>query len=369
MSTKSNKSSGTQHTQRGVNQGVVLVDPKTGLPINVVDDAGVKKLSVDANFSIDNATVNVDLDYETDSVSIGDPTTDARLRVNPDGSIDSNVEIDAADGDNVAVVGTEDGTLSGTQHTLKIGSDKNARVLDEAANSKLQNISDNTDQIESKLDAVLTELQQKTEPSDTQQISGSVSISGALPLPTGAATESTLTQVFQSVDQVETKLDAILTEIAQKTEPSDAQNIRSLDSNIDSVSVPGIATATKQDEAKAVLQSIDSKLTNPLPVSVPSGVTIGDLSANKDDVAIAGTENGTATGTVRHFVNNRRLQILAAHDRDQAITYADFGTKDQRVTQIVYTSATFPGNQAIKTITYTLIGNRYRRDNITWSLV
>lgn len=116
---------------------------------------------------------------------------------------------------------------------------------------------------------------------------------------------------------------------------------------------------------------------NPLPTSAEfSGTLSVDLDAvtpptrpDPDNVLTAGSEDGTKTGTKRAFVNNQRLQILAAHDRDAEFTYADFGTKNQRITQIDYTSATFPGIIARKTITYTPVGNNYRRDNITWSIV
>lgn len=362
MGTK--RSSGTVHTPKGVNQGNTLIDPNTGQPISVItDNTGKKRLAVDANVTIDNATVDVDLDYTTDSVQIGDPSSGSTLKINPDGSIDSNMEVDAAGGDSIAIVGTEDGTPSGTQHTAKIGADGNLRVKDDAAVSELQGIN--------------------------------TKLASPLPLPADAATETTLGQVAASVDQVETKLDSLLTELQQKTEPADAQNIRPLVSTSDSVSVPGVATENKQDDTISQLSDINDKLANPLPLPtgaatenkqddtinilesiddkldgpIPVTATIGDLDATKDDVAIAGTENGLPNGTVRHFVNNRRQQILAAHDRIQQITYADFGTKDQRVTSIAYTSPTFPGITAIKTLTYTLVGNKYRRDNITWSIV
>lgn len=303
MSTKSKNSSGTQHNARGVTQGVALVDPRSGLSIDVVtDNTGKKRLAVDANVTATIGDVEVDLDGvgpNGDTVAIVDNVTGNKQKVEADGSINANVEVDAADGDNVMIVGTEDGNFGGTQHPAKIGSDRNLRVKDEDANTKLQDISD--------------------------------------------------------------KIDDLQTELEQKTEPANAQNIRALSSGTDSVSVPGVATEAKQDAANTILGNIDSKLSGP--------VNIEDLDASKDDVAIAGTENGTATGTVRHFVNNRRQQILAAHDRVQAIVYADFGTKDERVTSITYTSPTFPGILAVKTITYTLVGNRYRRDNITWSIV
>lgn len=106
-----------------------------------------------------------------------------------------------------------------------------------------------------------------------------------------------------------------------------------------------------------------------------SGISV-DLDAvtpptrpDPDNVLTAGSEDGTKTGTKRAFVNNQRLQILSSHDRSQAITYADFGTKNQRITQIDYTSPTFPGITARKIVSYTLVGNNYRRDSITWSIV
>lgn len=68
--------------------------------------------------------------------------------------------------------------------------------------------------------------------------------------------------------------------------------------------------------------------------------------------------------------NNIRLSILEAADRDQEFTYADFGTKNERITQIDYTSATvFPGVTARKIFLYTLVGTKYRLDNITWVIV
>lgn len=87
---------------------------------------------------------------------------------------------------------------------------------------------------------------------------------------------------------------------------------------------------------------------------------------------IIGTEDGTPTGVQKVFVNNRYLQILAAKDRDQDIVYADFGTKDQRITQIDYVAPSIgagAGFVARKTFTYVLDGGRYKRTKITRLLV
>jgi hypothetical protein len=88
---------------------------------------------------------------------------------------------------------------------------------------------------------------------------------------------------------------------------------------------------------------------------------------------IIGTENGTPTGVQHVFVNNIKEMILKAKDRTGTIVYADFGTKDQRITKITYTApsiGTGAGFTAEKTFTYTQVGNRYRRDTPgNWSLV
>lgn len=114
---------------------------------------------------------------------------------------------------------------------------------------------------------------------------------------------------------------------------------------------------------------------NPLPVN--ASVSIGDVNIGTDGYStllpdsmnITGSVDGSKTGVKYGFVNNLRLQILSAHDRDMNITYADFGTKNERITNIIYTSPTFPGVSAAKTIAYTLVSGKYRRDSITWSII
>jgi hypothetical protein len=69
-------------------------------------------------------------------------------------------------------------------------------------------------------------------------------------------------------------------------------------------------------------------------------------------------------------LDNIRTSILKANDRDQEITYQDFATINERITQIDYTSATvYPTNTARKTITYVLDSGRYKRTNITWQII
>lgn len=112
---------------------------------------------------------------------------------------------------------------------------------------------------------------------------------------------------------------------------------------------------------------------NPMPVdatvNVEVDVALDAFSATPDTVQLVGSIDGTKTGTKYGFVNNLKLQILDAHNRVASFTYADFGTKNQRVTQIDYTSSTFPGTTVRRQFSYSLVGNFYRRDNETWTII
>lgn len=101
--------------------------------------------------------------------------------------------------------------------------------------------------------------------------------------------------------------------------------------------------------------------TDPVPVDLVSGsVTV------LGDSKVSGTVDGTETGTERTFVNNQRNQVLASHDLIAAYTWLDFGNKNERVSQIQYTSATFPGVTVVRSFAYTLVGTQYRLDSETW---
>lgn len=99
--------------------------------------------------------------------------------------------------------------------------------------------------------------------------------------------------------------------------------------------------------------------TDPLPVEIIAGG--GGSSLN------TGTVDGTISGTQRVFVNNKRQQVLSAHDLVETYTWAGFGTKTERVTSIVYTSATIAGVTITRTFSYTLVGGLYRLDSETWT--
>jgi len=106
VATKSTRSSGTQHNQRGAARGVTLVDPVSGLPVCVIDDNGQKRLCVDAKITAQSIVVDVDLDPETDQVGIAHPDRPSTfLNIESDGSINVNTNLDSESGDTVALGG------------------------------------------------------------------------------------------------------------------------------------------------------------------------------------------------------------------------------------------------------------------------
>lgn len=107
--------------------------------------------------------------------------------------------------------------------------------------------------------------------------------------------------------------------------------------------------------------TVVNDVSDPIPVSVSSlSVTI------TGDAITSGTTDGTPTGTERTFVNNRKNQLLASHDLVVSYTWLDFGTKDERVSSIVYTSVTFTGVTVTRTFSYSLVGTKFQLDQETW---
>lgn len=99
---------------------------------------------------------------------------------------------------------------------------------------------------------------------------------------------------------------------------------------------------------------------------VIKAIDSGSITIIGDSIT-SGTVDGTAGGTERTFVNNRKNQLLQSHDLVASYSWLDFGTKDERVSSIVYTSATFSGVTVTRTFTYSLVGTKYRLDVDTWT--
>lgn len=175
-------------------------------------------------------------------------------------------------------------------------------------------------------------------------------MNSSLPLPLGAATETTLASV--------------LTELQQKTEPSDIQNIRVISSVTDSITVPGISSIDSKIPTQGQKPSAQS-----IPVVFANDQSPLSVNLGNEPFKVSGTKDGTTGGLEYTFVNNERQQVLEAHDRIDTYTYADFGTKNQRIIRVDYTSATFPGIVVRRDFNYVLDGNKYKRTNSPWTIV
>lgn len=150
-----------------------------------------------------------------------------------------------------------------------------------------------------------------------------------------------------------------------------------------SIPLQEIERAVYDEEPTVALRTVlvdrlGNKYDNDNPLPVNASVSIGDIQVdvdldgfsafNPDSVQITGSQDGTQAGLKFGMVYNRRKQILDSHDRVASFTYADFGTKNQRITQIDYSSPTFPGSIVRRQFSYSLVGNNYKRDNETWTI-
>jgi hypothetical protein len=113
--------------------------------------------------------------------------------------------------------------------------------------------------------------------------------------------------------------------------------------------ITGFATEAKQDSQITILNDIKAS----------SNLTATEASLTAQTAVISSINS-------KLEAENIRQKILKAADRESYITYADFGTKNQRVTKIEYLTSTIPANIASKVIAYTLVGNKYKRNSINW---
>ncbi len=319
------------------------------------------RIRVDADISIDSATIVVETDYTTDSMAIGDPSTNTLLKINTDGSIDTNVSISHVD-DSIRL---GDGTslITSTLVSGKQGLDVNviSAPLPTGAATELT------------LSAVLTELQGKTEPSDAQNIRALSSITDSVSVP-GVALESTLSSIDSKLT---TTINGLKVDGSSVVQPVSQSGTWIIDLPVNA------ATDTLQIAGNLSLDNIDNKLpvlgqhnsAGSLSVVLANDQTLtvnADLNAfssTPDSVLLVGSLDGTATGTKYGFINNLRQQVLDSQDRQAEFTYADFGSKNQRITQIDYTSGTFLGATIRRVFNYTLVGTQYRRDDEVWTVV
>lgn len=66
---------------------------------------------------------------------------------------------------------------------------------------------------------------------------------------------------------------------------------------------------------------------------------------------------------------NQKEEVLAAEDLEVSYTWLDFGTKNERVSQIIYTAASISGVTLQRDFTYSLVSGKYRLDSEEWSVL
>jgi hypothetical protein len=72
---------------------------------------------------------------------------------------------------------------------------------------------------------------------------------------------------------------------------------------------------------------------------------------------------GNADDITISFEETIAQQILKASDRNKQFTWLDFGTRNERVSSIVYTAPSVGSYILTKTFSYSLSGNAYRLDS------
>jgi len=296
---------------------------------------------------------------------IHDPVTQT-IRTSATAVIAPGLEINISHTDDSIRLGDGTSLVTSTNVSGKQGLDVN--VINSSASTLPPNAA-----TETTLNAVLTELQAKTEPADAQNIRTISSATDSIAVP-GVAQETTLTALN---NKVTTSVNGILVDGSGVTQP--VSQVGTWNVNLPT----GASTSALQTAGNASLNNIDNKLPSlgqhnaagSVSVVLASDQTLtvnADLnafSATPDSVLLVGSVDGSASGTKYGFTNNLKQQILDSQDRQAAFTYADFGTKNQRITQIDYTSGTFSGFTARRVFSYTLVGNSYRRDDEVWTIV
>jgi len=122
---------------------------------------------------------------------------------------------------------------------------------------------------------------------------------------------------------------------------------------------------------------INVALVSPSPVPVTGTVAIAGSVAIAEPVDVVVTtpvvidDSTPVNVTIQEPIDvvaleNVRQQMLKDPLLERAFTWLDFGTKNQRISTIVYTSTNLPLNTVTRTFSYTLVGTRYRLDTDEW---
>jgi hypothetical protein len=94
--------------------------------MQLVFNEKTKRLAVDA--TVVAKVTDTEINADDSDIAIRDPSSGNSLAINTDGSINANVAINSSE-DNILIVGSENGTLSGTKRPLKVDGSGNAKTL------------------------------------------------------------------------------------------------------------------------------------------------------------------------------------------------------------------------------------------------
>jgi hypothetical protein len=235
--------------------------------------------------------VEVSVNHTDDSIRLGNGTTlFTGTTVGPKTGLDVNVINNPLN----VIVSNEVEVTNDAGNPLPVNGTVTANLgtLNGAATAANQTTTNTT------LSSLLTELQQKTEPTDTQPISAA-----SLPLPTGASTSALQTAGNSSLSSIDTKLTSPLAVTGPLTDTQlrasvvpvslSSTTISNFPANQDvtvtsSVLPTGAATSANQTAANASLSSIDSKLTSPITVQ-STNLDIRDLVFSTDKIDASGS--------------------------------------------------------------------------------
>lgn len=317
------------------NDNIAISDGNDTLAIN--SDGSINVNITDSGSITIDADIR-DLTHVSDSIKIGDGTD--FLTVNNDGSLNitdngSSLTVDSVDLDIRNLNSSQDNVaISDGSDILSVNNDGSINITDNGGSLTV--------------DAINLDIRDLTHVSDSLKIGDGTNFA-----------QVTVNNELKSFDQTtHNKLDNLI---------SSSVNLETIIQN-------------ELDETQSILNDIKTTITDidlntdTLETLIGSTNTKLDLVTqeiqDKTEIKVLGTEDGTIGGTQRAFVNNLKLQILDAHDREQTITYADPGTKNQRITQIDYSSSIINGSVvARKSISYQFINNRYIPEQIIWSIV
>ena len=311
MSTKSNRSAGTQHTQKGVTQGITLVDPKTGNPVNVIlGQDGKYRLAVDATVTATVGNIDVNLDGVgpgADNVYLVDNNTGAKFKINSDGSIDVNVEVDAADGDNVAISdGINTASVNANNELLVKDTDVETAVNSvktevQSSNTKLDSLITNTNDIENLItstNSLLTTIRDNADQVET--LLGNINSNTDTVEALITSTNALLTQIRDNADTLETLIGTSNTQLTAINANTD--NIESL------ITATNALLTTIRDNA----DTLESLVTT-------SNTQLSAINSNTDGLeGLLGTTNSLLT-TIRDNADTLESLITTSNSLLTAI--------------------------------------------------